>query len=78
MTKMEELVKHLSDPYKFNWTRMISHRDAADQMLGMLAENGFIDGREHPYGGKIWKVGNKLYGRTDGVSLSNFKKLKKL
>ncbi len=73
MSELEKLVKHLSDPYEFNWTRVISHRGAADIFLQLLVDGKFIEGRDHPYGGKVWKVGRKLYGRTDGVSLKSFK-----
>lgn len=39
---LEKLVKDLADGMKWNWTRMASHRDAADAVLSTMAELGLI------------------------------------
>jgi hypothetical protein len=70
------LVEWLSDGYVWNWTRMHSDRDAAQIVLGRMAELGIIKHAPHPWGGNIWIIGDKLFGRTDGIELKNGKIVK--
>jgi hypothetical protein len=74
---LEDVVANLADHRVWLWSLAISQRDAADHCLRVMMNNGLIEGRRHPYGGNVWKVGNKLFGRTDGVTLKSFKKLLK-
>lgn len=69
---LERVVEGLADGYKWNWTRMMSHRDAADCALDVLAKLGLIEQIDHPLGGTVWRVGNRLFGRTDGISNKRF------
>ncbi len=64
-----KLVENLSDPMEWNWTRMLSHRDAADAVLSKMAELGIIEQRAHKLGGYVWIVDGQIFGRTDGVVL---------
>jgi hypothetical protein len=32
-----------------------------------MAELGLIEHKQHPMGGDIWIVGDKMFGRTDGI-----------
>lgn len=63
--KLEAVVRNLSDPYEWNWARMISHRDAADGALMLLAKIGLIEHSNHPLGGHIWTVNGNKFGRVD-------------
>jgi len=72
---LTELVAVLADGYNWSWTRMISERNAADAFLSLLARYGFIETIDHPLGGHVWRVGDKLYGRTDQMPLKRFKRL---
>lgn len=74
---LERVVAKLADPMIWNWTNMISRRDAADAALELLAREGLIEGAEHPYGGKVWRVNGKLFGRTDCIASKIFKPVKK-
>ena len=63
--KIELLVQKLADEYDWNWTRMLSERDAADAVLRLMAGLRLIRRRKHRFGGDIWitPTGLKL-GRT--------------
>ena len=74
--RLERVVAELADPLEWNWTRMMSHRDAADCALSVLAREGLIQKRRHPLGGLVWRVGDALYGRTDGITSENYHELK--
>ena len=76
-TALERVVENLADGMIWNWTRMLSERDAADAALRLLANEGLIEQREHPWGGRIWRVNGKLFGRTDGITLKKFETLKR-
>ena len=65
---LEKVVADLADEYAWTWTRMVSHRDAADCVLHRMADAGLIEEFEHPFGGRIWRCNGKLFGRTDGVT----------
>lgn len=65
--KLVALVQQLADELKFNWMRTTSHRDAADCVLELMAKLGLIEHKRHPMGGDIWIVGDKMFGRTDGI-----------
>jgi hypothetical protein len=65
--KLVALVEQLADELKFNWMRGTTHRDAADRVLALMAELGLIEHKQHPMGGDIWIVGDKMFGRTDGI-----------
>ncbi len=67
---LAELVKDLADPYAWNWTRMVSRRDAADMVLEEMAKLGLIEHRHHRSGGAVWIFHGQLYGRTDGVRIT--------
>lgn len=69
---LERVVEGLADGYKWNWSRMMSHRDAADCVLDTLAKLGLIEQIEHPLGGTVWRVGKRLFGRTDGITSRRF------
>lgn len=74
--KLEQAVAYFADGKNWAWNTVISSRDAADSALNILAEFRLIEKREHPSGGTIWKLGRKLYGRTDGMTIRKFNKLK--
>lgn len=76
-TALECVVENLSDGYKWNWTRVMSHRDAADAALRLLANEGLIEQADHPLGGQIWRVNGKLFGRTDEITHKKFDELKR-
>lgn len=76
--KLEKVVKILADGYIWNWTEMVSCRNAADGVLRLLAYEGLIDGRRHPSGGLVWRVNGKLFGRTDSITHKNFTELRKV
>ena len=73
---LAKLVEELADPMKWNWTRMATHRDAADCVLETMVELGLIDGRHHPHTwsqhSTVYRVDRRLFGRTDGVDDSLF------
>lgn len=58
--------------HKWHWTRVMSCRDAAEAFLELLAHEGLIEQRRHPYGGQVWRVNGKLFGRVDGMTHENF------
>lgn len=63
--QIEELVKYLSDPYKWNWTVMHSDEQSARRVLNKMAEIGLIKHRYHKLGGDIWEINGKKFGRLD-------------
>lgn len=63
--KLQQLVENLADPHEWNWTRLTTRRDAADDMLREMAELGIIQHQRHPLGGDVWLVGDKIFGRVD-------------
>lgn len=67
--KVLELIKELSDPMKWNWTRMVSERNGADRVLMSMARLEIIEHREHQYGGAVWVFNGTIFGRRDGVIL---------
>lgn len=64
---VEEVVKELADPMKWNWTKGTSGRNAADSALAVMAHFGLIEYQEHPSGGNVWKINGNFYGRTDSL-----------
>lgn len=64
---LEKVVEELSDGYKWNWTVCHSDRDAADAILLLLARHKLIKHATHPFGGHIWSVNGRLFGRTDDI-----------
>lgn len=70
--RLENVVACLADQYKFNWTRTLSRRDAADEILRVMAHFGLIGHWEHPSGGYVWEVNGKVFGRTDGIVPGNW------
>lgn len=62
---LEEVVAVLADANNWNWTRMMSERNAADCVLGLMARVGLIKEKDHKLGGKIWTVNGKKFGRLD-------------
>lgn len=72
---IERLVSELSNGFEYNWTKMWSQRDAADHFLTLLAEVKLIDHCYHPMGGSVWKINNKLFGRTDSMTIRKFNKI---
>lgn len=63
-TGVETIVSTIADRLAWNWTRMMSERDAADCILGMFARVGLITEEDHPLGGKIWTTkSGKKFGR---------------
>lgn len=70
---VEELAnRHGIGRFKWHWTRVMSCRDAAEAFLDLLAREGLIEQRRHPYGGQVWRVNGKLFGRVDGVTHEKF------
>lgn len=67
---LEAVVADLADERKWNWTRVISQREAADVVLCEMVERGLIEGWLHPMvkggtGYSTYRVNGRLYGRTD-------------
>lgn len=58
------LTAWLADEHVWSWARAGSDRDAAIAVLMKMAELGLIKHRAHRYGGDIWTVNGKSYGRT--------------
>ncbi len=74
--KLCALVKELSDPYAWNWARMMDRRQAADCILTYMHDIGLIEEFVHPYGGSFYRVGGKrgrLFGRLDGINPKTLK-----
>ena len=65
---IERLVEELADGFRWNWTRMLSYRDAADLVLRRMSELGIIEERKHPFGGSVWRVNGRMFGRLDDVA----------
>jgi len=63
--RIEQLVSWLADPYVWNWTSMLTNRDAADRVLQRAAELGIVERESHPLGGRVWIINGNRYGRTD-------------
>lgn len=74
--KLQEAVEFLTDWKNWPWHRMVTCE--REIVLATLVELGLIQGRRHPSGGKIYKLGRKFYGRTDGFKATDFKKFKRL
>jgi hypothetical protein len=55
---------------------MVSWEGAANAALHLLAQEGLIEHAKHPYGGNIWRVNGRLYGRTDDITDAAFDSLK--
>jgi hypothetical protein len=75
--RLERVVANLADPIEWNWTRMMSHRDAANCMLALLSIEGLIEHANHPLGGSIWRLGDRMFGRLDGIDHKRFDELKR-
>jgi len=73
---IENIVKELADGQKWSWMRTLREEDAAKRMLGLMARERLIEERTHPHGGLVWRVNGRLYGRTDGIGMKRFDKLK--
>lgn len=70
--EIEKLVAELADQMKWNWTQMVSCRDAANLVLALMVEHKIIEGCQHPNvqggtGYSTYRVNGNLYGRTDGI-----------
>ncbi len=65
---LDVLVEWLADRYVWNWT--VGDDNRANRVLHKMAEVGLIKQVTHPHGGYVWIVGKNLYGRTDGLMLS--------
>ncbi len=63
--KLELLVEELADEREWNWTHATTERTAADHILTRMVELRIIKHRTHPYGGDVWIINNKMFGRVD-------------
>lgn len=68
--ELEDKVAYLTDARTFSWTQMMGCDAAARLALKTLADLGIIQHHLHQYGGDIWIVGNKGFGRLDGVDVA--------
>ena len=57
---LQNVVEDLTDPYEWNWTRMVSMNDAARMALELMAREGLIEHAKHPSGGNIWRCNGWL------------------
>lgn len=62
--KFEQLVQWLADEMIWNWTRAGSDRAAADTVLEKMADLKLIRHTEHKFGGNVWHLNGRRYGRT--------------
>lgn len=74
---MHKLLKNLSDGKRWNWCDCSNNRSTVDAVLSTMADCGIIEEREHQSGGLVWRYNGRLYGRTDGVTLKSFERLKR-
>lgn len=72
--KLKALVADLTDSQEWRWTEMTAARDAADKVLAKLARLRLIEMREHPHGGRVYRVAQTkpIYGRNDDLGRQQF------
>ena len=73
---LEKVVADLTNAHRWPWTNMISMETAAREMLILMRAHGLVEGRRHPFGGDVWLINGKLFGRVDGITVATFHSLK--